>query len=423
MQFSRTNTSVRENILIPSLNPTKAATETSLVIDEDPLFPSSPKEAMMAGLTSYFIKRPPLPPFRIKTNGVWVALPQEEIPPLEIQIPLNTQEKFLESLEAMGLEGGGQNEPQAANWDDTTYYTRTPDRIPGNLFFGFAGTVGIGYQGHHPSKPPEYARPPGGVLASRPPWGKLKTASLLANNFSVSMGLAGWRTSFLLGDDNFNSTNLAPVIPNVSAGTFASKCNFGLLVGHMSASVNSNPDFGSTTPYFPVYASYQPGAYQWIALPEMDFGNGGSSSHLRWMAMYGCQSLIERDYSDLWSKFLLPMPPNMRLILGSEDGIYITPMFGNRLSDNLNGWTTGTPMTIWDSWCEAATQADIIWDKSGWNKLPGINIGTRHMTAIYRDNSQGGSWRTINDSIWGWQTDISFDWFDVSFVKVQVYAP
>ena len=427
MQFSRTNTSIRETIAIPSLNASKPVTKTALLTKTESLFPSSPKEAMMAGLTSYFIKRPPLPPFRIKTNGVWIALPQKEIPPLEIQIPLSTQEKFLESLETtlgLSLEGDSiQNGPQAANWSDTTYYTRTPDRMPGNLFFGFAGTVGIGYQGHHPSKPPAYGGPSGGVLASTPPWGKLKTASQLANNFSISMGQAGWRTSFLLGDDNLNSTNLAPVIPGVSSGTFASKCNFGLLVGHMTASANTDPDFGSTTPYFPIYASYQPGALQWIALPEMDFGNGGSSSHLRWMALYGCQSLTERDYSDLWSKFLLPMPPNLRLILGSEDGIFIVPMFGDRLSENLNGWTTGTPMTIFNAWCDAATEADKIWDNSGWNKLPGINIGNRHMTAIYRDNSQGGSWRTINDSIWNWGSDISYDLFDISFVKVQVYTP
>jgi len=75
MQFSRTNTSVREEIVIPSLNPAKPATEISSAVEESSLFPSSPQEAMLAGLTSYFIKRPPLPPFRIKTNGVWVTLP------------------------------------------------------------------------------------------------------------------------------------------------------------------------------------------------------------------------------------------------------------------------------------------------------------------------------------------------------------
>jgi len=325
----------------------------------------------------------------------------------------------------MSLEGGvSQNGPEAANWEDATYYTRTPDRIPGNLFFGYAGTVGIGYQGHHPSKPPAFGFPNGFALASQPPWGRLRTASILANNFSISMGLSGWRTSFLLGDDNLNSTNLSPVLgPGTGTGTFATKCDFGLLVGHMTASRITDPDYASTVPYFPVYTSYQPGTYQWIGLPNMDFGNGSAASRLKWMALYGCQSMKERDYSDMWTKFILPMPPNLRLILGSEDGIYITPMFGNRLSDNLNGWTTGTPMTIWNAWCEAAMQADIIWDKSGWNKLPGINIGTRHMTAVYRDNTQGGSGRTINDSIWNWGTDISYDWFDVSFVKVQVYAP
>jgi hypothetical protein len=43
------------------------------------------------------------------------------------------------------------------------------------------------------------------------------------------------------------------------------------------------------------------------------------------------------------------------------------------------------------------------------------------MTAIYRDATQGGSWRTIDDSIWAWWSDISYDWFDVSFTTQQVY--
>jgi hypothetical protein len=173
-----------------------------------------------------------------------------------------------------------------------------------------------------------------------------------------------------------------------------------------------------------VYNSAQPGAYQWIATPNMDLGddNGSIFSKLKWMAYYGCQSFKERDYSDLWSKFLLPMPPNLRLILGSEDGVFIMPSFGSRFAASLNGWTVpgGAPMTIWNAWCDAAADTDNRMSHSGWYRI-GYPIGTRSMTAIYRDDTQGGSWRTIDDSIWAWWSDISYDWFDVSLTTQQVY--
>ena len=435
MRFSRGSNEIVENIKIPSLRPTMSAEKSGslpagkvpVVTEQDDRFPSSEEEALMAGLTSYYPSRPPLPPVEIDGKTYTWEEVYGPVQPTEIKISIETQEKFLAKVASV-LQGGAENEPQEndpqpPSWPDDIYTTRSPYRIPGNMFFGFAGTVGIGYQGHHPKKPPVVGGPEGGVLASAPPWGKLRTVSLLANNFSTAMAAAGWRTSFMLGDDGLNSSNLAPIIPNISSGTFASQCNFGLLAGHMTASKFSDQDFGSFTPYFPVFASRTPTHLQWIALPQMDFGNGSSASHLRWMALYGCQSLIERDYSDLWTKFLLPMPPNLRLLLGSEDGIYICPMFGTRFADNMNGATTGTPMTVFDAWCDAAAEADKIWDNSGWNKLPLVNIGNRHMTAIYRDTSQGGSWNTLNDSIWNWGSDVSVDWLDIQFIKVQVYSP
>jgi hypothetical protein len=238
------------------------------------------------------------------------------------------------------------------------------------------------------------------------------------------MSLAGWRTSFLKGDDNFNSLDLAPVLgPGTGTGTFATKCNFGLVTGHMTASANNDPNYYATVPYVAIYNSSQPGAYQWIPLPGMDLGNGNAYSKLRWMAFYGCNALKERDYDDLWTKFLLPMPPNLRLILGSEEGVFIDPRFGPLFADDMNGWTTanGQPMTIFNAWCDAAGYAFSMEAKKKKHLLPGMGLGTRHMTVVYRDTTQGGSWNTLSDSIWSWGTGVSYDWFDVSFFSLQVY--
>lgn len=149
----------------------------------------------------------------------------------------------------------------------------------------------------------------------------------------------------------------------------------------------------------------------------MDFGNGASP--LKWMALYGCNSLRQQDFNDMWTKFLVPMPPNLRLILGSEDGVFIHPAFGWRFAANLHGWTNqGNPMTIVQAWYDAGNYTCQQMAKS-WRWR--FRIGTRVMTAAYRDNTQGGSWRTISDSIWSYSGDISYDWFDQSIDHSQVY--
>ena len=88
----------------------------------------------------------------------------------------------------------------------------------------------------------------------------------------------------------------------------------------MTASGRNDPHFYATVPYYAVYNSAQPVAYHWISTPDMDPGNNAGSifSKLKWMAFYGCQSFKKRDCNDLGSKFLLSMPPNLRLILGPK---------------------------------------------------------------------------------------------------------
>jgi hypothetical protein len=138
------------------------------------------------------------------------------------------------------------------------------------------------------------------------------------------------------------------------------------------------------------------------------------------MAMFGCNSLQSQDWNDMWSKFLLPFPPNLRLLLGAPEGIFLHPIFGWRFAADMNGLTTtnNAPMTIAASWYDAAGAADQQTSKSlRWRFL----IGTRHMSVCYRDDTQGGTWRTIQDTIWSWSNDISYDWFDVSLDVQQVY--
>lgn len=160
--------------------------------------------------------------------------------------------------------------------------------------------------------------------------------------------------------------------------------------------------------------------YNWVAMPQFDLGQLGRPDTLKWMALYGCNSLGQQDFNDLWTKFLLPMPPNLRLLLGAEEGVFLHPVFGSRLAANLHGWSTtnGVPMTIPDAWYDAARAADM---QSAKSPKRWFTMGTRHMTTAYRGTLMGGSWNTLNDSIWGYGSGISYDWFDVSLDSKQVY--
>jgi hypothetical protein len=424
MQFSRTNSAIRENLVMPTLNPAKPVPVTPEAEQEEKLFPSSVEEALMAGLTSYYVKTPPMPPERILIDGVWETVPWEVVhgprPPMEMKISEAMQEKFLQKLSGVLLDEGTQeNGPQQANWPDDVYTTRTPLRFPGQLFMGYAGTVGIGFQGNHPGGN-HFASPAGGVISlDTPPYGPLINSSVLANGFSINMGLGGWRTSFYLGNNNLRHTNILYASGRV--GKFASSCDFGLIIGHMTAALNTS-SYGATHSWLPLYNSdVSTATYTWCALPQFDLGQIGSPDTLKWMALYGCNSLRQQDFSDMWTKFLLPMPPNLRLLLGSETGVYIQPFFGWRFAANLHGWNSGgNPMTIRDAWNDASAVAHT---EAGKARRPWLRPGTTVMSVVYRSTTQGGSWNTLNDKIWQWGTDISYDWFDISYASATVYTP
>lgn len=400
MQFNRGASGISEHISIPSLNPAPPAPVEMAV---ESIAPELVVSYAVAddGTTNELI------------NGVPAIL----YPPNFFSTEDHSPASAALLADAQPMDSGAST----SDFSDQTYTTRTPNRIPGQLFMGHAGTVGVGWQGHHP-KSPAYALPNGGVISpTRPPYGPIASSSKIANSFINVMGASGWRTAFNLGDDNFNSTNLFPIMgPGTGTSSYATKCNFGMYVGHMTATARTDSDLGCTHSWFPIYNSAQSGSYQWIPLPECDFGPPNGASPLLWMAMYGCNSLQNQDWNDMWSKFLLPMPPNIRLLLGSEEGIFVHPVFGWRFAADMNGLTTpnNTPMTIAASWYDAAAEADRQTAKSlKWKFL----MGTRHMTVSYRDNTQGGSWKTIQDSLWNWSNDISYDWFDVSLDEQQVH--
>lgn len=334
---------------------------------------------------------------------------------------------------SFGPEGG-----ESSSLVEDTQYTSTPIRVPGLMFKGFAGVFGTAYQGHHVKWTDVgfFAMPSGahGFTSTGAPWGRLRNAGNICNQFTRIMTASGWRRSFQLADENFRWPDLKGCatgdcvsqygVETAFGGRFRSGCDFGLLVGHMTAA-NSTPS-GASHSYYPfwnpTYSTPLGGttmSYSWIGLPEMDFGQSasilGGPSYLKWMGLYGCNSLRLSDVNDMWTKFLLPMPPNMRVLLGSDSTVYIAPDFGSALADNLNGLnplSLGSPMTVIESWYDAGNKACAQANKT---RNPFKRPGPTTLTAVFRDPSIFGDPGTANDTIWSYPTDINLDWVDIDW--------
>lgn len=273
-----------------------------------------------------------------------------------------TRRAHLEARAALAVQQAAMGEAEAdgpAPAPDPGQTTGGPNRIPGTLFKGFIGAVGTGYQGHHPSWQDIgfFSMPSGtsGHTSRKAPYGKLRNAGAIANGFAGALTSGGWRRAFDYADDGFKWWHLSGCYtgdcdrehnpPVLFGGSFGRGCHFGLLVGHMIG-VDNSP-FHASHSYYPFWnppppvPGRMPRSYDWIALPEMDFGQSvsilGGNPPLLWMGLYGCNSLRINDVNDLWTKFLLPFPENVRFFLGERYSRLHPPRDGELVRKQRHG--------------------------------------------------------------------------------------
>lgn len=102
----------------------------NFALESNDWYPTSTEEAMMAGLTSYFLPPPPFPPVVIE--GKWFKW--EEVfgpqPLIEVEIPLQTQEQFLAALEGFEPTESGSGGGVAAYGGAASQGTTAPTRPP-----------------------------------------------------------------------------------------------------------------------------------------------------------------------------------------------------------------------------------------------------------------------------------------------------
>ncbi len=392
------------------------------------------------GNTNYFPSVLFPPGFDLLTLPGFLGLTDEPPATPEIEEPLGP-----ETTSQVIVTGGNNPQPMGGT-PTTTQTTSTPLRISGEMFKGFAGVFGTAYQGHHISWQDVgfFSMPTGGSgwTSTWAPYGKLKNASVICNGFTCEMVWDGWRSYFQLADEGFRWPDLTGCFTGDCVSEYGQQTafggqfravDFGLLVGHMVAA--SGTALGAGCAYYPFWnptlASPLGGtlrSYSWIALPQMDFGQSAQfvdlPAYLKWMALYGCNSLRLTDVNDMWTKFLLPFPGNMRILLGSGAKVQIAPIFGTTLAGDINGTTPqsgGSPMSIISGWDDAGKVATL---QAAGTRNPLKMPSMCQMTHVFRDKSDDGSTPgTYEDSIWNYQPVINLDYTSIDWDGNTVYSP
>jgi hypothetical protein len=291
--------------------------------------PTTPRQALLAGLDSYFVASPPMPP--VKKDGKWV--PWEEVfgplPPIQAKL----SDKLIESL-LLG-DGGGQmalNGPEGAGGGGGA---ARPNRPPPKKIKGKPGRVGVAWQGHHPDTTngiPGFTRPANivGLITLDPnyvlPYGMIRNAKPIADKFASTMEKYGWSTAFNYGNDRITAPLLRK--PSKGGSNLFNYCNIGLLVGHGIRGTTQDGRATSTPSlqtYFPIYRTGV-NAYDWVRMSEFDFGGGPVG--LRWMGIYACNILYRDNALDMYNKGVLPMNTSMHILCSAESSVFMYDTFG-----------------------------------------------------------------------------------------------
>jgi hypothetical protein len=230
--------------------------------------PTTPWQALLAGMDTYFTVPPPMPP--VKKDGKWLSWEEAfgPVPPMEVKLSGKRIEQLLaaDAANAAILSG-----PEGAGGGGGT--TR-PNRPPPKKIKGKPGRVGVAYQGHHPDTTtgiPGFTRPNNivGLITLEPnyvlPYGKIRNAKPIADKFAGTMQKYGWSTAFNYGDDRLSAALLRKT--SKGGSNLFNFCNLGLLVGHGIRGTTQDGRATSTPSlqtYFPIYKTGV-NAYDWVA--------------------------------------------------------------------------------------------------------------------------------------------------------------
>lgn len=212
---------------------------SSMSSTSDRWYPTSMSQALQAGLTSYYVQPPPMPPVRIETNGTWAWVPWEDVygpqRPIEVQISPEAQERFQQSLTSQALSPTPSGPTPDGPGDGPSGESAS---LP--VFINQVGTFLIGFQGHHPRFSPSN-RPARGLpfgqatmtTSYQPPWGKVRATYRIARSLQMWFPMMGYQRpsgGYIHGDDNLTASDMQK--SSLGGNHFFDGANIGLFIGH-----------------------------------------------------------------------------------------------------------------------------------------------------------------------------------------------
>ncbi len=346
--------------------PPSSASSVSSDSSSDSWYPKSAREALAAGLTSYYVEPPPMPPVEIETNGGWAFVPWEDVygpePPIEVEIPLALQQRFLTSGSLDSVDSGASLGPLALDANTPTNQSNRgpvrPPNIPGK---GTIGTVGIGYQTYVTASgtyttPPILKTPPPiptyialdgrsqSQASQNEPWGSIKENTDLCNGFTTTMKNGRYNATVVKVNDAFTSSDL-------KTGAF-NQVNVGLVALHGSYATTAELD-GIRHVYLRFRNSG--GSTDYAKLDECSFGGSGTNG-LKWMALLICDVLHSGNYDDLYNNSLLPINNDLHLLLGTSTLATAAPDLGKFWAFDMLG-AEAAALTVEQAWYQAGRDA------------------------------------------------------------------
>ena len=263
-------------------------------------YPTAMSQALRAGLTSYYVQPPPMPPARVQTNGTWAWVPWEDVygphQATEVQISQAAQDKFQQSLTARALSPTPSGPSPDGPGDGPSGESAS---LP--IFINKIGTYAIGFQGHHPFWSPAN-RPARGLpfgqatmtSSSQPPWGKVHATYRIARSLQMWFPMMGYQrppSGYIHGDDVLTVNDMKK--SSLGGNHFFDEANIGLYIGHSAGERETIVALGHRQTYIPIYNSAA-GTITWIGMNDMRWGG----SNLKWLAFYSCNIFRDdpRDY-------------------------------------------------------------------------------------------------------------------------------
>ena len=289
----------------PGIHRSSATTSASA----DAWYPTSAGEALMAGLTAFYLLPPPMPPLRI--DGQWYSWADifGPLPPIEIQVPLRLQESFLQSLSGQTLSADTLDTPAVTF---TTPLAPTKPLVNGMK--NAVGTFGVAYWTFPGGKT---LHPPldGSGFPNRriqfdnttfTSWSYVNVPEFAesAKGFANGMAGGGWEQKFMKSDTNlFASDLIRNDLIGYSGNNLFNQVNLGLFMDH--GNFGTTLDFTAAASqtkqtYFPAGGNNP--ADTWIRLSDFRFGQS-----LKWMAILACNSLQQNAYQSMKNAGVLPI--------------------------------------------------------------------------------------------------------------------